>query len=233
MMRVLLVEDETGFAGGLKRRFAQEGIEVDMVSDGRQGLDRARSGGYDLVLLDLMLPKMDGIEVCRELRRNSEVPVIMLTARDDDVDKILGLEIGADDYLTKPFNFRELQARIRAVMRRARVRNTPGVNEERIQLGGLILDARRRAVLVDGDPVDVTAREFDLLWLLACHPERVFTREELLDRIWGFDHHGDTRMVNVQVRRLRQKIESDRAEPRFLRTKWGVGYYLIDEECPR
>lgn len=229
-MRVLLVEDEAEFARGLKRRFGQEGIEVDVSPDGEDGLARARSGDYDLVLLDIMLPRLDGIEVLKRLRQDSGVPVIMLTARDDEIDKVLGLEIGADDYITKPFGFRELQARIRAVMRRLQRAGDAG--DERLEVGGLVLDSGRRGVSVDGQPVDVTARDFDLLWLLARHPERVFTREELLDRIWGYDYYGNTRAVDVQVRRIRQKIEQDPGRPRFVHTRWGVGYYVAEKGRP-
>ncbi len=226
-MRILLVEDEIEFARGLRRRFAQEDVDVEIAPTGIEGLARAREGAYDLVLLDLMLPGLDGIGVCRELRKHSEVPVIMLTARDDDLDKVLGLEIGADDYLTKPFSFRELQARIRAVLRRAR--DTGAQETKELAVGGLSLNAERRTVSVDGVSVDTTARDFELLWLLASHPQRVFSREELLDRIWGFDYYGNSRAVDVQVRRLRQKIEANPAEPRFLHTKWGIGYY-VDEK---
>lgn len=228
-MRVLLIEDEWEFARGLQRRFGQEGVTVDIAGDGETGLARAKAGGYDLVLLDIMLPRMGGIELCRRLRQDSDVPVIMLTARDDYTDKIIGLELGADDYLTKPFNFRELQARIRAVMRRVQGTAGPGGEEQR-RVGGLHLDRARRLVHRDGRPVELTAREFELLWLLAGHPQRVFTREQLLEKVWGFDYFGHTRAVDVQLRRLRQKIEPDPAHPRYLHTRWGVGYYLGDGE---
>jgi len=226
-MRVLLVEDEDEFARGLARRFGQEGIEVDIAVDGRKGLTLARERPYDLVLLDLMLPQLDGIQVCLKIRQHSNVPIIMLTARDDDVDKVLGLEIGADDYLTKPFSFRELQARINAVMRR--VRGTSD-SRGRLEVGRLCLDADRRSVSVDGTSVEVTRREFDLLWLLAGHPQRVFSRQELLDRVWGYDYYGHSRAVDIQIQRLRSKIETDPANPRFLHTKWGVGYYLEETD---
>lgn len=222
-----MIDDEVDFALALQRRLQQEQFEVETAHDGETGLSLALTGEFDLVLLDLMLPGLDGIEVCRRIRQSSQLPVIMLTARDDDIDKIVGLEVGADDYITKPFNFRELHARIKAVMRRVN-QDTAGKGDGAFQiaLGDLTIDATRRTVTVAGQAVELTAREFDLLWLLARHPGQVFTREQLLDRIWGMDYYGSPRTVDVLVRRLREKIEPDPAHPRWLCTRWGVGYYL-------
>lgn len=228
-MHILLVDDEKDFARALSRRLQNEQMNVDTAHDGPSGLQQALSGTYDLILLDLMLPGFDGIEFCRRLRQMSQTPVIMLTARDDDVDKIVGLEVGADDYITKPFNFRELQARIKAIMRRAR----PGTEEKDggrpLVFAELTIDPVRHQVTAGGSPVPLTAREFDLLWLLASHPRRVFSRDQLLDRIWGSDYYGSLRTVDVLIHRLREKIEPDPSEPRWLHTRRGVGYYMADE----
>lgn len=225
-MRILLVDDEADFAEALRRRLENEQMTVDTARDGPEGLERALSGGYDLILLDLMLPGFDGIEFCRRLRQTSQTPVIMVTARDDDVDKIVGLEVGADDYITKPFNFRELQARIKAVMRRTRPEGGPGDGGRPLVFENLTIDPVRHRVAVDGETVELTAREFDLLWLLATHPRRVFSRDQLLNHIWGADYYGSLRTVDVLIHRLREKIEPDPSSPRWLHTRRGVGYYM-------
>ncbi len=208
---------------GLTRVLEAEGFAVTAAADGQAALELLERERFDLVLLDVMLPAVDGLSVCRRIRAGSDLPVIMLTARGEDVDRIVGLELGADDYVTKPFNARELVARIRAVMRRYTARPA---DSSVMVLGPLTLDADRRRVYRDGLEVDVTAREFDLLLCLARRPGRVFTRDQLLQEVWGFDYLGDSRAVDVQVSRLRQKIEADPDHPTLLRTKWGVGYYL-------
>lgn len=237
-IHVLLVDDEPDFLRGLQRRFEQERWRVTTATDGNQALQLALTRHFDVVVLDLMLPGRDGLDVCRELRRTSQVPVIMLTARSDDLDKILGLEVGADDYLTKPFNFRELQARIKAVLRRqamamdqaaaTALHHAPVADVETglVVAGQLRLDRLRQQATLAGKPLALTATEFEILLLLARHPQRVFTREELLDRIWGYDYVGSLRTVDVHIRRLRAKCEADPARPELIKTRWGVGYYL-------
>ncbi|HEY8394364.1 MAG TPA: response regulator transcription factor, partial [Thermaerobacter sp.] len=224
-----------------------------VAGDGREALDRFAAGGIDLIILDIMLPEVDGLTVCREVRKTSQVPIIMLTARDEDVDRIVGLELGADDYVVKPFNPRELIARIRAVLRRADRSATGGPatanragagtgatagagagegdsGAEVLVRGPLRIDRARYRVTVNGRPVELTPREFELLVTLAQRPGRVFTREQLLEQVWGYHYAGDTRAVDVAVRRLRERLEPDPAHPVFVRTKWGVGYYFADPE---
>ncbi len=220
--KVLLIEDEVELVKGLKRSLESEGLQVDVAYDGRQGLEAALTGRPDIVLLDVMLPEIDGFEVCRHIRERSQVPIIMLTARSDDVDKVVGLELGADDYLAKPFNTRELLARMWAVLRRVR----HCIDREVLRLGSLEIDLERRTVSRDGLPLlELTNREFELLLFLASHPGRVFTREHILEAVWDYDYYGDTRAVDIAVRRLRQKIEPDPSRPVYVRTRWGVGYY--------
>jgi len=226
MPSILLVDDERLFVKGLQRSLEQEGYRVTPAYDGLEALEKLRAQPFDLVLLDLMLPGLDGLSVCRELRRHSTVPVIMLTARDDDVDKILGLETGADDYITKPFNTREVLARIRALLRRVKMDTEDGAGDEPLQLGDLSLDPRKMKVTVGGRPVPLTAKEFDLLWVMARSPGRVFTRNRLLDLVWGPDFFGDERTVDVHVRRLREKLEKDPGRPEYILTRWGTGYYF-------
>lgn len=225
MTTVLVVDDERLLVKGLKRSLEQEGFTVLEAFDGEQGLALFREQAPEIVILDLMLPVIDGLTVCREIRRNSDTPIIMLTARGEDVDKIVGLELGADDYLTKPFNTRELVARIRAVLRRFQAR--PDQPEEGIiRLGRFEIDGLRRKVAVAGEQVDLTAREFDLLYLLAGHPGRVYTRENLLELVWGSSYYSDLRTVDVHIRRLREKVEANPGRPELVLTKWGVGYYF-------
>lgn len=226
MPKVLLVEDEEGLADALEYQLTREGYEVSRASDGTVALDRFRTGGADLVLLDLMLPGMSGEDVCKEIRRTSEVPIIMLTARDQDVDKIVGLELGADDYVTKPFNTRELVARIRAVLRRG-ARRPAGEETSVLEGGGVRLDSERFEVTVDGEAVHLPRKEFELLELLMENAGRVLTRDTLIDRIWGPDYFGDTRTLDVHIKRLRAKIEPDPHEPKHLTTIRGLGYKFV------
>ncbi len=222
--RVLVVEDDPTISEVVVRYLEREGLEVEAVADGRDALDAAARRWPDLVVLDLMLPGIDGLEVCRRLRARAPVPVIMLTARGDEEDRVLGLELGADDYVVKPFSPRELTARVRAVLRRAGGTDNPDTFEvETIEAGGLRIDLRAREVRRAEELVTVTAREFDLLAHLARHPRRAFSREELLERVWGYSF-GDTATVTVHVRRLREKIESNPSTPVHLVTVWGVGY---------
>ncbi len=226
---VLVVDDERGFVQGLAANLKQEGFRVVEAYNGQEALESFANNQVDLVLLDLMLPGIDGMEVCRKLRQESTVPIIMLTARDDDVDKILGLEVGADDYLTKPFNFRELLARIRAVMRRVQG-GEEDEGEFRTEIAsGVSLDLHRQALIGPDCEVPLTVKEFALLQLLARNRGRVFSREELLDRVWGYDYYGSSRTVDVHVRRLRKKLQelpsiSDGSE--IVKTRWGAGYLL-------
>ena len=218
------MEDDPTISEVVVRYLEREGLDVEAVADGRDALDAAARRWPDLVVLDLMLPGIDGLEVCRRLRARAPVPVIMLTARGDEEDRVLGLELGADDYVVKPFSPRELTARVRAVLRRAGGTDVPDSFEvETIEAGGLRIDLRAREVKRAGELVTVTAREFDLLAHLARHPRRAFSREELLERVWGYSF-GDTATVTVHVRRLREKIELDPSQPAHLVTVWGVGY---------
>ena len=224
MPRILLVEDEEGLGSALQYQLEREGYECEHVLDGAIALNRFRDGGADLVLLDLMLPGMSGEEICREMRRDSDVPIIMLTARDTDVDKIVGLELGADDYVTKPFNTRELIARIKAVLRRAGEARPAGAV---LEGGGVRLDPDRSELTVDGAPVHLPRKEFELLELLMENSGKVLTRETLIDSVWGTDYFGDTRTLDVHIKRLRGKIEADPHDPKHLLTIRGLGYRFI------
>ena len=222
--RVLVVEDDPTISEVVVRYLEREGLDVEAVGDGRDALDAAAAHWPDLVVLDLMLPGIDGLEVCRRLRARGPVPVIMLTARGDEEDRVLGLELGADDYVVKPFSPRELTARVRAVLRRAGAAGVPdGLGVEVIETGALRIDIPARQVTMTDTVVPLTAREFDLLVHLARSPRRAFTREELLERVWGYSF-GDTATVTVHVRRLREKVEANPSEPQHLVTVWGVGY---------
>jgi DNA-binding response OmpR family regulator len=224
---ILLVEDEKTLAKALKFNLEKEGFRVEVAFDGEEALNAMSRKEPDLVILDLMLPKIDGYEVCRSIRRSSDVPIIMLTARDEDIDKILGLELGADDYMTKPFNTRELLARIRAILRRTVQQAAAAKNF--IKIGDLQIDAIKRKVTVKGREVTLTSREFNLLSLLASNPGKVYSREELLEEIWGDDYSGDVRTVDVHIRHLREKIEEFPAEPNIILTVWGAGYKFREE----
>ncbi len=223
MGRILVVDDEQAVGEILRLYLEREGFEVTVVYDGEAALEAVRRHPFDLILLDLMLPKKDGWTVCREIRSFSSVPIIMLTARGEEVDRVLGLELGADDYVPKPFSPREVVARVKAVLRRSKAQEHP--RHRVIDLGPLRIDYEARKVLVHGTPVNLTPKEFDLLYFLALHPERVFTREKLLEEIWGYDFPGDTRTVDTHIKRLREKLEEAGAPP-FIKTVWGLGYKL-------
>ncbi|MBS3898663.1 MAG: response regulator transcription factor [Dethiobacter sp.] len=225
MARILVVDDEKTIVKGLKFSLEKEGYEVLAAYDGAEALSLFKTESPDLIVLDLMLPEVDGFEVCRRIRKGSEVPIIMLTARGEDIDKILGLELGADDYVTKPFNPRELTARIKAILRRAQI--PPGKDQagmQLIRLQDLQIDLFQRKVRIRDKEVDLTSKEFALLSLLASHPGRVFSREKLLEHVWGYDYYGDARTVDVHIRHMREKIEPDPATPQLILTVWGAGY---------
>lgn len=222
---VLIVEDEKNIVDILRFNLQREGYETLEAYDGVTGLQLILAEKPDLILLDLMLPKMDGFEVCQHIREFSSVPVVMLTAKGDDMDKILGLEYGADDYITKPFNILEVKARIKAIMRRTSPNQHGKENPKLVEDGDLKLDSESRRLFILGREINVTAREFDLLELLVLNPNKVYSREKLLNLVWGSDYPGDVRTVDVHVRRLREKIEANPSEPKYVHTKWGVGYY--------
>jgi two-component system, OmpR family, response regulator VicR len=222
--RILVVDDEKTIVKGLKFSLEKEGYEVLTAYDGEEALRVFKDESPDLIVLDLMLPELDGFEVCRRIRKNNDIPIIMLTARGDDIDKILGLELGADDYVTKPFNPRELTARVKAIMRRSQAPATEGAGLQVIRLQDLLIDLFQHKVRVRDKDVDLTSKEFALLSLLASHPGRVFSREKLLEHVWGYDYYGDARTVDVHIRHLREKIEPDPATPQLILTVWGAGY---------
>lgn len=224
--RVLVVDDEKLIVKGIRFSLLQDGLEVDCAYDGEEALELARNNEYDLVLLDVMLPKLDGFEVCQQIREFSDMPIVMLTAKGDDMDKILGLEYGADDYITKPFNILEVKARIKAIMRRT------GKKEEKVDDSNLIIkhdmkiDRESRRVFIEDKEINLTAKEFDLLEILATNPDKVYSREQLLNLVWKYEYAGDARTVDVHIRRLREKIEKLPSNPKYVFTKWGVGYYF-------
>ena len=226
---ILIVEDEKPISDILKFNLEKEGYKTKQAFDGEEGLSLAKKEDFDLVLLDVMLPKMDGFQVLRELRSvKKNIPILLVTAREDEIDKVLGLELGADDYITKPYSVRELIARVKANLRRT-ISETFTNDEENsniIKMGRLIINSERYEVTKDSKPIDLTRREFELLEFLAKKPEKIFSREALLEQVWGYEYLGDVRTVDVHVRRLREKIEENPAEPRFIHTKWGVGYYF-------
>lgn len=225
--KILVVDDEKLIVKGIKFSLEQDGMDIDVAYDGEEALELIKKNDYDLAVLDVMLPKMDGLQVCREVREFSQMPIIMVTAKGEDMDKILGLEYGADDYMTKPFNILELKARIKAVLRRSAAAKTdkaPAKNELRAR--DLVVDLDSRRVFVDGREANLTAKEFDLLELLMKTPGKVYSREKLKDTVWGSDYPGDLRTVDVHVRRLREKIEKKPSAPEYIFTKWGVGYYF-------
>lgn len=224
VMKILVVDDEKIMVKGIKFNLEQEGYEVITAYDGEEALEKAHDPTIDLILLDLMLPKMDGFTVCRSVRSFSNVPIIMITAKSEDIDKILGLEYGADDYITKPFNVRELTARIKAIMRRTTPKTKP-ISDKVFVSGDIELDYDFRRVKVRGTMVELTGKEFDLLELFLKNPGKVYTREMLLEIAWGKGSREGVRTVDVHIRRLREKLETKPAEPKYLRTKWGVGYY--------
>ena len=224
--RVLVVDDEKLIVKGIRFSLEQEGMEVECAYDGEEALEMAKSKEYDIILLDLMLPKLSGLEVCQQIREFSKVPIIMLTAKGEDMDKIMGFEYGADDYITKPFNIMEVKARIKAIMRRARQEEKKEAPEKVLVSGDLKLDCEGRRVFIAGKEINLTAKEFDVLELLAKNPNKVYSRENLLNLVWGYDYPGDARTVDVHIRRLREKIESHPSDPKYVHTKWGVGYYF-------
>ena len=224
-MKILVVDDEKVLVKGIKFNLENEGYQVEVGYDGEEAVELARSGSFDLIILDLMMPKIDGLQACMRIREFSNVPIIMLTARSEDTDKIIGFECGADDYITKPFNILELKARVRALLRRAGMA-AQKERGSRITAGHIVLDGDERAAWRDGVSVDLTAKEFDLIDLLMRNPGRVYSRESLLNVVWGYEYVGDYRTVDVHIRRLREKLELDPANPEYILTKWGVGYYF-------
>lgn len=224
MARILVVDDEKTIVKGLKFNLEKEGFEVIAAYDGEEALRLYYEEKPDLIVLDLMLPEIDGFEVCRRIRKTDNVPIIMLTARGDDIDKILGLELGADDYVTKPFNPRELAARIKAILRRSQSHGIDPASMRVIRLQGLEIDLFQHKVRVNDKEVELTSKEFALLSLLASNPGRVFSREQLLEHVWGYDYYGDARTVDVHIRHLREKIEPDAGSPQLILTVWGTGY---------
>ena len=226
--KVLVVDDEKLIVKGIRFSLEQDGMEVDCAYDGEEAYNMAKETAYDMILLDVMLPKMNGFEVCQAIREFSDMPIVMLTAKGDDMDKILGLEYGADDYITKPFNILEVKARIKAIMRRT----DRGRKEEKVSLiekGDLKLDCESRRLFILGKEINLTIREFELLELLVKNENKVYSREKLLEIVWGKDYPGDVRTVDVHVRRLREKVEVNPSEPKYVHTKWGVGYYYTQK----
>jgi len=224
--RVLVVDDEKLIVKGIRFSLEQDGMEVDCAYDGEEALEKAQAGEYDIILLDLMLPKIGGLEVCQQIREFSQIPIIMLTAKGEDMDKILGLEYGADDYITKPFNILEVKARIRAILRRS---TKPVQQDEQVKvvvINDLRLDCESRRVFIHDKEINLTAKEFDVLELLVFNPNKVYSREKLLKIVWGYEYPGDVRTVDVHIRRLREKIEDNPSDPKYVHTKWGVGYYF-------
>jgi len=222
-MKILVVDDEKLLVKGIKFNLENEGYQVECAYDGAAAVELARTGDFDLIILDLMMPEMDGLEACMQIRQFTNVPIIMLTARSEDSDKLMGFESGADDYVTKPFNILELKARIRAMLRRA---GTSVQKVTQLTVRDLTLDLEQHVAIRDGESIDLTAKEFDLLELLMKNPRRVYSRENLMNIVWGYNYQGDYRTVDVHVRRLREKLEKNSAEPEYIMTKWGVGYYF-------
>ena len=224
--KVLVVDDEKLIVKGLRFSLEQDDMEVDTAYDGEEAVQKARDNSYDIILLDLMLPKLDGLSACQQIREFSDVPIVMLTAKGEDMDKIMGLEYGADDYITKPFNILEVKARIKAIMRRTTARSPQETKSRIVEGGDLVLDCDARRVSIAGHEVNLTAKEFDVLELLVLNPNKVYSRENLLNLVWGYEYPGDVRTVDVHIRRLREKIEENPSDPKYVHTKWGVGYYF-------
>lgn len=223
--RVLVVDDEKLIVKGIRFSLEQDDMEVDCAYDGEEALEKVKNQHYDLVLLDIMLPKLTGLEVCQQIREFSDVPIVMLTAKGDDMDKILGLEYGADDYITKPFNILEVKARIKAIMRRTSSKTVVDDKSKSISTGDLKLDCEGKRLFINDKEVNLTSKEFDVLELLVRNANKVYSRDNLLKLVWGSDYPGDVRTVDVHIRRLREKIEENPSEPKYVHTKWGVGYY--------
>ncbi len=226
--KILLVDDEAVLLKSLKYSLEQDHYIVETATDGEEALKKALRNGYDMVVLDLMLPKIDGLEVCKEIRQSSTVPIIILTAKDDDSSKLLGLEYGADDYLTKPFNILELKARIKVILRRVAISDKAS-NSGIVKIGSFTINTLGRKIVFRNKDINLTAKEFDLFLLLAMNRGKVYSREELLEVIWGYEYFGDVRTVDVHIRRLREKIEDNSSQPEFILTKWGVGYFFKNE----
>ena len=226
-MKILIVDDEKRIVKGIKFSLEQDGMEVDCAYDGQEAVMKARAGDFDMILLDVMLPVLSGFEALQQIREFSSGPVMMLTAKGEDMDKILGLEYGADDYITKPFNILEVKARIKAIVRRTKTRESSApADDKTIVSGDMVIEQDNRRVTIAGREIRLTAKEFDVLELLATHPGQVYSREKLLTMVWGADYPGDERTVDVHIRRLREKVETNSSEPRYVHTKWGMGYYF-------
>jgi len=223
-MNILVVDDEKLLVKGIKFNLENEGYQVDAAYDGLEAVELARSGNYDLIILDVMMPELDGLEACMRIREFSTIPIIMLTARGEDMDKIIGFEYGADDYITKPFNILELKARIRALLRRSAL--VSNVTSSVLSVGHITIDTDKRVATKNDEQVELTVKEFDVFELLSKNPGRVYSRETLLNIVWGYEYQGDIRTVDVHIRRLREKLEENPAEPEYIMTKWGVGYYI-------
>ena len=225
--KVLVVDDEKLIVKGIRFSLEQDGMEVDCAYDGEEALSMAKEKEYDMILLDLMLPKLDGLSVCQQIREFSNVPIVMLTAKGEDMDKILGLEYGADDYITKPFNILEVKARMKAIMRRVAKKDGMSASGKVVVKGDLKIDCESRRVFSGDRELNLTAKEFDVLELLVMNPNKVYGRDNLLNIVWGYEYPGDARTVDVHIRRLREKIEDDPSNPKYVHTKWGVGYYYL------
>jgi len=223
-MKILVVDDEKLLVKGIKFNLENEGYHVDAAYDGLEAVELARGGKYDLIILDVMMPELDGLEACMRIREFSTIPIIMLTAKSEDMDKIIGFEYGADDYITKPFNILELKARIRALLRRSAL--VSNVTESVLTVGHITIDTEKRIASKNDEQVELTVKEFDVFELLSKNPGRVYSRETLLNIVWGYEYQGDIRTVDVHIRRLREKLEENPAEPEHIMTKWGVGYYI-------
>ena len=224
--KVLVVDDEKLIVKGIRFSLEQDGMDVDCAYDGEEALKLIRENKYNIILLDVMLPKLDGFQVCQQVREFSDVPIVMLTAKGEDMDKILGLEYGADDYITKPFNILEVKARIKAIMRRTERQTEERPEGRQSVKGDMKIDCEGRRVVIGEREVNLTAKEFDLLELLAMNQDKVYSRENLLNIVWGYEYPGDARTVDVHIRRLREKIEKNPSDPKYVHTKWGVGYYF-------
>ena len=225
-MKILVVDDEALLVKGIRFNLQNEGYEVITGSDGQEAVDQVRDQSPDLVVLDVMMPNMDGLTACRKIREFSDVPIILLTAKTDDMDKLIGFDHGADDYLTKPFNILELKARIRAILKRSHRQEEARVESNSLTIGSISLDLDARNAYKGGQLADLTAKEFDVIEFLMRNPNRVYSREALLDTIWAYEYRSDIRTVDVHIRRLREKLEENPAEPKYILTKWGVGYYF-------
>ena len=223
-MNILVVDDEKLLVKGIKINLENEGYTVDAAYDGLEAVELARGGIYDLIILDVMMPELDGLEACMRIREFSTIPIIMLTARGEDMDKVIGFEYGADDYITKPFNILELKARIRALLRRSAL--VSSATSSTITVGHIMIDMEKRIATKFDEQVELTVKEFDVFELLSKNPGRVYSREALLNTVWGYEYQGDIRTVDVHIRRLREKLEENPAEPEYIMTKWGVGYYI-------